>query len=590
MENVISSKITLNTPESGITVIGGGFLNIVSPATTVDLTVSSGGYAYIWTGASASETILDGGYLNVYHGFTTDTTVNSGGTLYAGAGAILSATTVNYGGNLEVASGGTASDTTIYEGGILTLDPGASLAGTTLVTSGGEIDITRIGNPHGTTGGYGAIILDSGAKLVIKGRLYPENPITAAPGSEIDFPYLTKITKTITNGNILTITGINTYNETIIYTLNIYNASISNIIINNSGEYIYNACFLAGSMITTPSGPRLIQDICLGDEVVTFINDQRESHSVTWAGQAHCNVRSHLPDDEAGYPVRILKDAINRGVPSKDMLITAEHCLFFEGSFVPARMLVNGCSIFYDKTITSYNYYHIETTQHSIIMADGVLTESYLDTGNRHTFQQKNNLVSFTQPHNLNWSDAAAPLGVSREFVEPLFRQLEIRANKLGYLRQTEMPVLTTQSDLCLVTENGTIIRQIREHDDRIMFMIPPGVNVVHIVSNASRPCDVIGPFVDDRRYFGVAIGEIMMFESNKTHAITTHLAETELKGWNVIACKDERWTSGNAVLPLGERALNSIALMAIRIKGFGPYVLNTTNKKSACMPNTALK
>ena len=65
MENLISSKIILNTPESGITVIGGGFLNIVSPATAEDLTVSGGGYAYIWTGASASETILGGGYLNV---------------------------------------------------------------------------------------------------------------------------------------------------------------------------------------------------------------------------------------------------------------------------------------------------------------------------------------------------------------------------------------------------------------------------------------------------------------------------------------------------------------------------------------------
>ncbi|WP_035367102.1 Hint domain-containing protein, partial [Acetobacter pasteurianus] len=71
------------------------------------------------------------------------------------------------------------------------------------------------------------------------------------------------------------------------------------------------------------------------------------------------------------------------------MLITAEHCLFFEGKFVPVRMLVNGVSIFYDKSITSYDYYHVETDQHSVITADGMLTESYLDTGNRRAFRQE---------------------------------------------------------------------------------------------------------------------------------------------------------------------------------------------------------
>ncbi|PHY94849.1 hypothetical protein CSR02_04105, partial [Acetobacter pomorum] len=103
--------------------------------------------------------------------------------------------------------------------------------------------------------------------------------------------------------------------------------------------------------------------------------------SVIWVGKAHATVRPELTDDEAGWPVRILKDAIADGVPYKDMLITAEHCMFFKGKLVPVRMLVNGVSIFYDKSITSYDYYHVETEQHSVITADGMLTESYLDTG-----------------------------------------------------------------------------------------------------------------------------------------------------------------------------------------------------------------
>ncbi|GCD60847.1 hypothetical protein NBRC3280_3419 [Acetobacter pasteurianus NBRC 3280] len=149
-------------------------------------------------------------------------------------------------------------------------------------------------------------------------------------------------------------------------------------------------------MIRTCAGEVAIENIQIGDEIITF-----DGHSggqtvrpVVWVGKAHAIVRPGLPDDEAGYPVRVIKDAIADGVPYKDMLITSEHCLFFEGRFVPVRMLVNGSTIFYDKSITFYDYYHVETDQHSVIIADGMLTESYLDTGNRRAFRQKSKVAA----------------------------------------------------------------------------------------------------------------------------------------------------------------------------------------------------
>jgi len=123
------------------------------------------------------------------------------------------------------------------------------------------------------------------------------------------------------------------------------------------------------------------------------------------------------------------------------------------------------------------------------------------------------------------------------------------------------------------------VIHAARTADDRVVFMIPTGVKSVRIVSNASRPSDVIGPFVDDRRYFGVEVGEVLMFESNCTHNITAHLTEGELDGWNTLEQAGTRWTAGNAMLPLGERHPNSIALLALQIKNAGPYVLNETAK-----------
>jgi len=313
------------------------------------------------------------------------------------------------------------------------------------------------------------------------------------------------------------------------------------------------------------------------DEIIAYIDGTTAPRRVTWAGQAHCNVRSHLPDDQAGYPVRILKDAITDGVPFKDMLITAEHCLFFDGKFVPARMLVNGRSIFFDKSITSYDYYHIETEEHSVIMADGMLTESYLDTGNRRTFSQKGNVLSIDGSRNLTWDDAAAPLGVSREFAEPLFRQAEARAITTGITQKDAAPELTEEANLHLITDTGASIRPTREHNGHIMFMIPTGVQSIRIASNASRPSDVVGPFVDDRRYFGVAVGEITMFEAGRNHAITAHLTDKNLDGWNTLEWEDTRWTSGHALLPLAERHPNSVALLAIQIKKTGPYLLSDT-------------
>nr|WP_249212138.1 Hint domain-containing protein [Gluconobacter cerinus] len=343
-------------------------------------------------------------------------------------------------------------------------------------------------------------------------------------------------------------------------------------------------CFLPGSLISTPHGTKVVEELSVDDELIAYVDGVATPRRVTWAGQAHCNVRAHLPDDEAGYPVRILKGAIADGVPFKDMLITAEHCLFFDGQFIPARMLVNGRSIFFDKSITSYDYYHIETEAHSVIMADGMLTESYLDTGNRRSFSQKGNVVSIGSNNNLTWDDAAALLTVSREVVEPLFRKIENRAEKIGFAIYTEAQPLTCEHDLHLVTDTGITIRQIRENNGRVMFMIPAGVESVWVVSNASRPCDAVGPFVDDRRTLGVLVGDVRVFEGNTTATLTAHLQDVDLSGWNSVEDGTMRWTDGNALLNLGQRPIGSIALMALQIHAAGPYLLADTAPERAAL------
>ncbi|WP_241767679.1 Hint domain-containing protein [Tanticharoenia sakaeratensis] len=337
-------------------------------------------------------------------------------------------------------------------------------------------------------------------------------------------------------------------------------------------------CFLSGSLIALNNGQKRVEDVVTGDEIVTYVEGVATSQRVTWTGQAHCMVRPNLPDDQAGYPVRVLKDAIADGVPFKDMLITAEHCLFFDGKFTPARMLVNGRSIFFDRSITSYDYYHIETEEHSVIMADGMLTESYLDTGNRRAFRTNDAVIRGLFSSSKDWkTDAAAPLDTSRETVEPLFRQIEARSAQVDGARQTEVRPLTDDSNLHLVTETGAVIRPTRESSGRVMFRLPPDIQSVRIVSSVSRPCDVVGPFVDDRRTLGVLVGEVTLFESDTTRTLTTHLHSDSLPGWNTVEGGTMRWTAGNALLPLGQRSPGSLAMMAIEVKVAGPYLFNDT-------------
>ncbi|ANA15308.1 potassium-transporting ATPase subunit A (plasmid) [Acetobacter pasteurianus NBRC 101655] len=353
------------------------------------------------------------------------------------------------------------------------------------------------------------------------------------------------------------------------------------------GNTLTVTCFLSGSMIRTQDGDVAVEDIQIGDKIVAFDwkSNKNVVRPVVWVGKARAVVRPELHDDEAGWPVRILKDAIADGVPYKDMLITAEHCLFFKDRFVPVRMLVNGVSIFYDKSITSYDYYHVETEQHSVITADGMLTESYLDTGNRSSFRQEGKVATLRGAVKSWENDAGATLGVDRSFVEPLFRALEWRENSvIGCQTSGQATTLTNEPDLHLVTDTGSIVRPMRKTAHQYSFMLPPDTQSVRIVSRASRPSDVIGPFVDDRRYMGVAVADVRLQCAKQHFDITSHLQAEKPEGWYETDWTDCAWTNGNAELPLGDHLSHGkMGILSMTVRAAGPYVVdNQTMTKTA--------
>lgn len=348
------------------------------------------------------------------------------------------------------------------------------------------------------------------------------------------------------------------------------------------------ACFLPGSLIATEAGPKAVETLAVGDLVLTGLAGNQTPEPVTWIGRGHVEVQPDLPDDQAGYAVCISKDALGKNCPDTDLHLTSEHTLYFNGHFVPVRMLVNHRSIFYDRNLLSYDYYHFETAEHSIVHANNVVTESYLNAeSSRRDFRdmdflQQGNVVTFPPPSKSWEQDACAPLAVDAAFVQPLHEMLDARARSLGFARQVPPVSLIQDSDLHLVTGTGETLYPIHRAQDRAVFLLPKSVTTLRLRSRASRPCDTIGPYVDDRRFLGVLVGSVELYQGGQTHRLTSHLTDQHAPGWDVVENAPHRWTNGNALLSLEEAPpVRERDMLSVQILAEGLYIDETQTETS---------
>lgn len=307
-------------------------------------------------------------------------------------------------------------------------------------------------------------------------------------------------------------------------------------------SYIYRApCFLRDSLIETPSGSRAVQDLSAGDLVWSIRNGRRYAVPVKKVISDVRIVNPSLPDDEASYAICIKKGALDEGCPTKDMFITSDHSLYLNQNLIPVRMLVNDTSIFYDKTRNYYDYYHLDLGKHHIIIADGVETESYLPrlqdmiTDTRDAFRHAQRLIV-----------PAAPINTARHFVEPIFHRIAARAG----IVPSPLAQLC-QSGLCLRLADGTVLQAESRNKGRYVFRLPADTRRVTLVSEAVRPCDLYGPFVDDRRALGVLVGHIALESTTHSVPVESHLQERPLQGWYADRGEACRWTNGQGTLSL---------------------------------------
>ena len=140
-------------------------------------------------------------------------------------------------------------------------------------------------------------------------------------------------------------------------------------------------CFVAGTLIMTPSGERSIEQLAIGDAVSTVSGTRR----VIWIGRRRLDLRSHPRPDQV-QPVRIAAGAFGEDLPRRDLFLSPGHGVAQAGALIPVGLLANG------ETVTrmdwaSVDYFHVEFEQHDVVFAEGLPAESYVDCGNRGEFE-----------------------------------------------------------------------------------------------------------------------------------------------------------------------------------------------------------
>jgi collagen type I/II/III/V/XI/XXIV/XXVII alpha len=88
-------------------------------------------------------------------------------------------------------------------------------------------------------------------------------------------------------------------------------------------------------------------------------------------------------------PVCIKAGALGTNMPVRDLWISPHHAMYFSdqgGVLIEAKDLVNGISIVQAERVDKVEYVHVELETHDVIIAEGALSETYLDEDNRGMF------------------------------------------------------------------------------------------------------------------------------------------------------------------------------------------------------------
>jgi hypothetical protein len=146
------------------------------------------------------------------------------------------------------------------------------------------------------------------------------------------------------------------------------------------------ACYCRGTFIRIGRGQKRVEELRIGDEVVTASGLARP---IKWIGRRSYSGRFVMGRKDI-LPICFKAGSLDDNVPTRDLWISPHHAMYFEngsgGVLVEAKDLVNGVSVVQAERVDDVEYFHIELETHDVIIAEGALSETFVDDDNRAMF------------------------------------------------------------------------------------------------------------------------------------------------------------------------------------------------------------
>ncbi len=346
-----------NTDSSALSIAAGGVFNDAT-----DYSISDNGAATI-TNAGLFEKTADTGQTNV------QTTLVNSGTVLAALGTLnFEASVTNTGTMLAQGLGGLDFGT-VAGAGLIEMS-GATIALYGPVAAGQTIDFA---------GTSDLLVLNDPSALL--------GTLSAFAAGDRIFDTVDSLTAglyTVSSGGALIIPVTGGTAESFTFAPNDDDLTVT-VTPDGAGALITAMpCYAAGTRLLSLAGEVAVEDIAVGDRLVTVRDGGPLSRRVVWVGRRSLDLTSH-PAPARVQPVRISAGAIAPGVPARDLRVSPNHAIYLDGRLFEAASLVNGVTIRQER-VTHVTYHHVELDAHDIILAEGLPAESFLDTGNRAMF------------------------------------------------------------------------------------------------------------------------------------------------------------------------------------------------------------
>jgi Ca2+-binding RTX toxin-like protein len=142
-------------------------------------------------------------------------------------------------------------------------------------------------------------------------------------------------------------------------------------------------CFTPGTLIATPRGEKLVEELKVGDRVITRDNGIQE---IRWVGHKAITGRELLGSPHLK-PVVIKAGSLGNGLPERDMMLSPNHRvlvanaqtqLYFDESEVLAAVKhLVGTPGVQELDVLSTTYIHFMFDRHEVVLSNGAWTESF---------------------------------------------------------------------------------------------------------------------------------------------------------------------------------------------------------------------